>query len=381
MTPWCVVDEQTSEKQRTPAWGRLVLVSVVALLVAGTGVVLIPRDSGTPPAIPFSESARARAFEDTLQLSESAAALAEASVPDTGKAGLEKAVTLLTTHARALLDPADTSPSTSSRSSTPLEPPTDGTPNAKPTRAALVTALAGSGQKRLDDAREADGGIARLLAAVGSAQLLEAEELAAAWQLPAPKQTPYSTSKGPSGSSVPAAGTSATACPSTTPIPDAAAATTGTALAASVRAQQEAVYVYQVALRRLDNTATAARYLQVHEQMLQQAEALTRASCTEVPASEAGYRLPGKFAQDPASFLGALESSSLPGFGDLVALATGDTRDWAIDGLLAAARRSTAWGADVPALPGIELDAGNLPPLPTPGSTPGTATGSKPGSR
>lgn len=365
MTPWCVVDEQTSEKRPTPAWGRLVLVSVVALLVAGTGVVLIPRDSGTPPAIPFSESARADAFEDSLLLRESAAALAESAGPDAANAALGDVVTLLTTHARALLGPADTS----SRTTTLPTPAADGTPTSKATRAALVTALAGSAQKRLDDAREADGGIARLLAGVGSAQLLEAEKLAAAWQLPAPGQGSSSDSQ------VPAAVISAASCPSAGPATDTTSATAGAALAATVRAQQEAVYVYQVALRRLDNAAAAAKDLHVHEQMLHQAEALARANCGDVPATEAGYRLPEKFAQDPAASLGALESSSLPGFGDLVALSTGDTRDWAIHGLLAAARRGADWGAALPALPGIKLDAGDLPPLPTPSAASTSATG------
>ncbi len=357
MTPWSVVNGQTSEKRQTPPWGRVVLVAVVALLVAGTGIVLIPRDSGTPPPVTFTENARVGAFEDTLRLRESATALAEAAGPDTGKPVLGDAVTLLTTQAQALLDPAGTPSSAAS------------TPSTETTRASFVADLAVSGRKRLTDAGEADGGIARLLAAVGSAQLLQAEKLAAGWQMPVPKEP------APSATTVPASTPSAAPCPSVSPTADTTSATTDAALAAAVRSQQEAIYAYQVALKRLDSKAAeaAARDLQAHELSLQQVEALTRANCGDVPASEAGYRLPGQFAKDPASSLAALESSSLPVFADLVALSTGETRTWAVDGLLAAARRSIAWGADAPALPGLKLDPGDLPPLPIPGST-GSAT-------
>ncbi|WP_232481577.1 DUF4439 domain-containing protein [Arthrobacter sp. YN] len=358
---------QTSEKRRTPPWGRVLLVAVVALLVAGTGIVLIPRDSGTPPPVPFSETARARALEDTLQLRGSAAALSSAAGQGAAQPALQDAVTLLTTQARALLVPSEATPSATA---TPA-----GTAETT-TRAAFVAALSASGTQRLADAYEADGGIARLLAAVGSAQVLGAEKLAGAWQLPVPKDAAASKTKKP------AATPSTAPCPSVSPTPEPTSATTDAALAATVRTHQEAVYAYQVALKRLDTGAagTAAKGLATHELLLQQVEALTRANCGDVPASEAGYRLPGQFAQDPAAALAALESSALPVLGDLVALSTGETRAWAVDGLLAAGRRSLAWGADVPALPGLTLDAGELPPLPTPGSATGSATGSVSGS-
>jgi hypothetical protein len=216
-----------------------VLVAIVALLVAGTGMVLIPRDSGTPPAPSSSETARMTALEDTMLLRGTAAALMEGTTPDAGKASLNEAVTLLTTHARALLDPAGS----------PFSPPP--TSPSDSTRAAFISGLSASGHKRLDDARQADGGIARLLAAVGAAQLLRAEKLAAAWQLPAPPQGASSDGYGP------AATPPAAPCPSISPTPDAMSATTDAALAAAVRSQQQAVYAYQVALKRLDAASAA----------------------------------------------------------------------------------------------------------------------------
>ncbi|WP_159734932.1 DUF4439 domain-containing protein [Arthrobacter sp. 9V] len=379
VTPWSVVNGQTSEKRRTPPWGRVLLVAVVALLVAGTGMVLIPRDSATPPAVPFSETARAAAFQDTLLLRESAATLAEAATSGAEKPALANAVTLLTTHAQALADPRG-APSSATSGTSPSHPTdtaptdsaaTDSAATPQSSLASFLAGLAGSGSKRLEDAREADGGTARLLAAVGTAQLLQAERLAAEWQMPVPERTKTSGQVTASKTESPAATLLTASCPSASPRADPASATTDAALAAVVRSQQEAIYVYQVALKRLDETksAAAAKYLQVHEALLRQAESLTTANCTDTPASEPGYRLPGQFSQDPAAFLGSVELASLPRFGDLVALSTDETRGWAIENLLAAARRSTAWGAGLPDAPGLMLDAGELPSLPTPTTT------------
>ncbi|UKA51317.1 ferritin-like domain-containing protein [Arthrobacter sp. FW305-123] len=343
------------------------LVAVVALLVAGTGMVLIPRDSGTPPVLSFSEAARLEALEDALLLRESATTLVASAAPGAGTAGPGNTVTLLTTHAQALLDPHN------DRTSSPSAAPAGSahTVSATPgNRATFLAGLAGSGWKRLEDAREADGGIARLLAAVGSAQVLEAERLAALWTLPMPEKA---TAVGPKA---PAATPSSASCPSVSPTPEPGSATTDTALAAVVRTQQEAIYVYQVALKRLDETKSAAafKHLEGHELLLRQAESFTSANCADVPASVPGYRLPPQFSQDPAGFLGTVELASLPRFGDLVALSTEGTRSWAIENLLAAARRSLAWDAPLPALPGLVLEAGQLPPLPTPGSSKATTS-------
>lgn len=371
MTPWSVVNGQTSEKRRRQPWGRVLLVAVVALLVAGTGMVLIPRDSASPPDVPYSETARLAAMEDALLLREAAAWLADTAAPDAGKPALGNAVTLLTTHAQALLIP-DGAASNATASGGPAaavqaNATTSISATTPTSRASFLTGLAGSGRERLDDARKADGGIARLLAAVGSAQLLQAERLATEWQLPLPPQATASNTKAPEATPL------AASCPSASPTPQPTSATTDTALAAMVRSQHEAIYVYQVALKRLDNStsAAAAKYLQEHEALLEQAESLTSANCADVPPSEAGYGLPEEFSQGPATFLGSVELASLPRFGDLVALSTEETRAWAVEGLLAAARRSTAWGAPLPALPGLMLDADELPSLPMPTSNGG----------
>ncbi|WP_242701635.1 DUF4439 domain-containing protein [Arthrobacter cavernae] len=342
-----------------PGWARTALVFLLAAIVLATGMVLIPRDPGPPPAAPFSESARVSAFADTLSLLDAATGLRTAAalpsgsgLPDTA---LADTVTLLTTQSRALLAPAQATPASSAVSPAPDSPEGPRTPQA------LVAALSASGAQRLADAAEADGGIARLLAAVGTAHVLQSAQLAAAAGLPAPA-TPVRITP----TAVP---TATESCPApAAPSGTATAATLAGALAAAVRSEQEAVYVHQVALTRLDPAAsgTAQSALTAHQTALRQAEALGRAHCLEVPPREAGYRLPEQLSTKPLAALGALEAGTLQGFGDLIALGTGDTRQWALDGLLGAARRSTAWGTPLDALPGLVVDAGALPPLPAP---------------
>lgn len=357
-----------------PGWARTALVSLLAVLVLATGMVLIPRDPGHPPAVPFSESARSGAFADTLSLLDAASGLRAAAalpsgspLPDTALAGT---VTLLTTQSRALLHPSQTataptsgSPTSGSSEQGSSEPDPSKMPR---TPQALVAALSASGAQRLADAEEADGGMARLLAAVGTAQVMQAAQLAAASGLPAPAAPASPARKTPSAAPAPTVSCPATAAP--TPKGTATAATLAGALAAAVRSQQEAIYVHQIALTRLDPAAsgTALNALAAHQAALRQAEALGREHCLDVPPREAGYRLPEQLSTKPLAALGALEAATLPSFGDLIALASGDTRQWAIDGLLGAARRSAAWGAPVDALPGLVLDVDALPMLPAP---------------
>ena len=354
-----------SPKKTPRHWPRIVLVGLVALLVAATGMVILPRDSGDPEPVPFSESARAAAYEDAVALRESAGRLVDAQGSNAADTALADAVTLLTTHARALLKAGDRPP---------VESPTRAGVTDPDTPADVVTRLSASGGQRLRDAEKADGGTSRLLAAVGTAQVLEAERIAARLKLPAPAPAGPAASPVPPGSPVPAASDSGgqdAACASAGPATDPAAATTASALAAAVRLEHESVYVYQVALKRLPEAeaSEAAKSLEAHQQLLKEAELLTRANCADVPRREAGYRLGEHFTEDPAAALGTMEIGSLPAFGDLIALSDGRTRAWAAEALMAATRRALAWGAACPALPGLAVDVEDLPALPTPAPT------------
>ena len=392
MRTWLVVNDDSGDERRRVRiprhLARIALLACLALSVVTLGMVLKPGNPPEPQQPPVSERARAAALADTLhlraagQLAVPPAVGSAAAAPGAAGAALERTVTLLTTQARALLRPGQASPSATAAPSGTPSPATAAPPPV--TDAALAVELAGSGRQRLADAAAVDGGTARLLAAVGTAQLLQSSALAAATGGPDPAAgTPAAgPALGPTAPTAPAvdgapsaSSTAASACPSAAGAADASAAggpsTAGTAdlpgaLAALVSTELESVYGYQVALTRLEGGAarTAAEQLARHEAILATAEALGRAHCAPVPPRQAGYALDPAFLASPGKGLGALESASLPAYGDLVALSDGDLRRWAISGLLESARRAVAWGGSPGALPGLVANPESFPTLP-----------------
>ncbi|WP_244208364.1 DUF4439 domain-containing protein [Arthrobacter oryzae] len=424
---------------------RYALLACLALVVVSLGVAITPARPPEPVQPPFSDRARASALAETARLLDAGSHLGTAGNDrsagvraDAAGSALGRTVTLLTTQAQALLAPgekppgtpgaapaesgqATPTPATSPASPAPsgagpstagpstAAPSTAGPPNTGPstagpsntgpsaaapatasaaplpsTAAGLVTALAHSGRQRLADAAMADGGMARLLAAVGTAQLLQASALAAATGTAAPAAdvpAPQLTGTCPStsaGSGEGATGTASPSAPAFTATPDGAdgsetpgasaatssAATVGTALAAVARTEAQTIYGYQVALPRLDGDAakSAAGQLAHHDALLRSAESLSVLNCSAVPPREAGFTLSHSFLASPAAGLGNLEASALPVYGDLVALSGGETRQWAIAALFDAGKRTVLWGADPGPLPG--LDRAALPPRP-----------------
>ena len=385
MTKWSVVKDDTREKRRRELIPRVALLACLALVVVSLGMALRPGSPPEPAEPPFSEQARSAALAETLRLRAAGEQLGRSTAGDE-KAAVAGTVSLLTTQARALLVPGQSAPATLSapRSSSALASASpSASPTASPTvapapatAAALATELAASASQRFADAAESDGGMARLLAAVGTAQLLQASSLAAAAGAPAPA--------GPDpAAGVPEIGGLSGVCPSATASPssspagasadqDSAAATLPGALAATVRTELEAVYGYQVALTRMDGApaASASRQLTRHEALATDAEDLSRGHCAPLPPREAGYTLTPEFLAFPAAGLGGLEASALTVYGDLVALSEGPTRQWAISGLVGAARRAALWGAETGALPGLAADPQKFPELPAPSPTP-----------
>jgi Domain of unknown function (DUF4439) len=380
MTTWSVVKDDTKEKRRPARYFRYGILASLAVLVISLGLALIP---GTPPEAPepaFSEKARAAALTETMRLRQAGSTLADA-VSGAERQALLHTVTLLTTQARALTGPdqGPTPTATGTASGTPsatasgtgtTPAPAGGEAPAVGSAPALAAAMTASSNRRLKDAEAADGGMARLLAAVGTAQLLQASSLATAVGAPAPElPAPAEPASAPAAASPsPSASASARSCPATVTPSGAAGgpATSESALAMTVKTEAETVYGYQVALARLDGSAagSASQMLARHEAVLAEAEALSRADCAGIPPREAGYTLGPLFLEQPAAGLGSLEAGTLPVYGDLVALSDGSTRQWAISGLLAAANRAALWGADSGPLPGIVVDTAQLPPLP-----------------
>jgi hypothetical protein len=400
MTTWSVVKDDTKEKRRPGRYFRYGILASLALLVISLGLALTP---GQPPEAPepsFSERARASALAETMHLRTAGSLLAD-SVSGAERQALLRTVTLLTTQARALSGPDQKPPpaATAAASGTASgEPsasaPVNGEPVVADSPAGLVAAVSASGTRRLKDAEASDGGMARLLAAVGTAQLIQASSLAPAVGatapelpvLPAPSPAPAAAAAAsPSAASLPAASPAAgeSSCPPAPAAsgPAAGSATTATALAMTVKTEAETVYGYQVALARLDGAAagSASQLLARHESVLAEAEALSRAQCVDIPPREAGYTLGPLFLESPAAGLGSLEAGTLPVYGDLVALSDGGIRQWAIAGLLAAANRAAQWGADSGPLPGIVVDTAQLPELATDSPAPeSTAPGASP---
>lgn len=383
MTTWSVVKDDIREKR----WHRLVprflpriaLLACIAAVVVSLGMAMIPNGPQQPGEPPFSEQARAAALSDVLRLRAAGEQLG-ASAAAAGQPAVGATVTLLTSQGRALLGPGQTAmptppaPSAQSPAQSPAQPsaqPSDAgagaaasPPALLPDSAAgLAAALAASGSQRIADAAAADGGMARLLAAVGTGQLLQASSLAAAAGATLPPHA--------GAAPLPSTETCPTATSSPSPGGGAAggAVTLAAALEAALRTERRSIYGYQLALTRLggDTAKAAAEQLGHHRTLAGGAEAWSRHHCYSPPLEEAGYTVGPSFLASPAAGLAAVETAALPVYGDLVALSEGETRQWAISALLGAARRASLWGAAPGPVPGLAVDAESFPTLPAPG--------------
>ena len=351
---------------------RYAVVALTALVVLSLGFALIPAEKPAPAEPPFSERARAAALAEALDLRAAGMQLASTGAAD--PAVMDPVVTLLTIQARALLFPAaGSAPATALASASPSSttPPISA--------AGFVQAMAGSGTARVRDAETADGGVARLLAGTGAAQLLAAGRLATALGVPAPEPAANSemTSSGPA-TTVPCPAPSGQASgPATAPVGGGAGlpADTRHALASAVSAEQQAVYGYQAALPRLApaQAGPASEFLARHKELAAAAEERLRLACGTPVPQQPGYVLDPGFLAAPAVNLGRLEAAAATSYGDLVAVSQGQDRAWAVSALQAAADRAVRWGVDPGPVPGLALDVSQLPALPGDAGRPGGA--------
>ncbi|WP_441871837.1 DUF4439 domain-containing protein [Pseudarthrobacter sp. TAF60_1] len=391
------MNDDTTESGPRRSYFRYAVFALAGLLVLSLGFVLIPREPDAPAPPPFSEEARAAAFSDAVRLRALAVAAgddAEAARQEPAAAAAQRAVTLLTVQARALMLPNDPSIPVSSAGASSSQIPSTPAQASPPSAAAeLANALHTSGAQRLSDAEKADGGIARLLAGTGIAQVLAAEELAAATGtalgalpghtvsgsgLPAPGlPSPAASAPPVSSSAVPSPAVSSAASPAANCSAPAANGTADVAssLTSVARAELELVYAYQAALTRLPpgSVAPASDFLTQHEDLRRDAGAAAGAHCASLPPTPAGYALDAAFLADPAAELGVLEAGTLPAYGDLVALSAGADRAWALAALQSAARRTVYWGAATGPVAGAVLDESALPPLPAVEQSPSTS--------
>lgn len=371
---------------------RFAVFALAALVVLSLGFALVPAEKPAPAQPSFSERARAAAFSKAVDLRTAGMQLASAGAADATV--LEPVVTLLTIQARALLGPAPESAPAS-----PPPPSTSGLPSADhpsanlpsaglPTAAEFVQALADSGASRVKDAETADGGMARLLAGTGTAQLLAAGRLAAATGMPAPQgHAGTQGQSGTEGTGVTEGQTSGAArTPAPCPSPSAPATvpeTTGPgtaegirqALAAAITAEHQATYGYQAALPRLApaEEGPASEFLVRHKEQAAAAEERLLSACGAPVPQQPGYVLDPGFLAAPAAGLGKLEAATLAAYGDVVAVSQGQDRQWAMSALQSAAARAMRWGADPGPVPGLALDAEQLPALPAGARLPANA--------
>ncbi|WP_324645249.1 DUF4439 domain-containing protein [Pseudarthrobacter sp. LT1] len=378
---------------------RFAVFALAALVVLSLGFALIPAEKPAPAEPPFSERARAAALSAALDLRAAGMELASAGAADS--TAVDPVVTLLTIQARALRSPgaasmtgSATGPAAGSPQASPQASPSAASTAGPRNAAELVQALATSGATRLRDAETADGGMARLLAGAGTAQLIAAGRLAAATGVPAPQGTPGPDAEEPGtpaaaspcpSPSVPATSSPAASGPSASApsAKDSAAPATppGTrqALAAAVSAEQQAVYGYQAALPRLApaEAGPASEFLGAHKELASAAAERLRAACGGPVPQQPGYVLDPGFLAAPAAGLGKLEAATLSSYGDAVAVSQGQDRIWALAALRSAASRALRWGADPGPVPGLTLDIGQLPALPAGAGRP-TGTGLAP---
>ncbi|WP_286138833.1 DUF4439 domain-containing protein [Arthrobacter sp. OV608] len=364
--------DDNQENRPRMRYFRYAVFSLAALLVVSLGFAFSPAEPPAPAEPPFSEQAREAAMDEALELRSAALELGAADAGSNAGAPAEEpmtqVVTLLTIQARALLLPGSQAsaeaPGPTSASAAGV-PPTAAPPPSSPpvvTVAEFAARLAASGRQRLKDAETADGGMARLLAGAGTAQLLAAERLGAAGSLEAETQgtEPHdATVPAPACPATPSAAGSASTSPPT-------GASLATALVAAAAAELETAYGYQAALTRLPPEAVrpASKVLAQHQDLAVHAQEYGQTLCATLPPQPPGYVLDQGFLDAPAAGLAGLEADTLPMYGDVVALADGATRAWALAALQAAARRAQHWGADTSPLPGLVLDEGQLPPLP-----------------
>jgi len=326
---------------RRSSAGARVRVAAAALalvgLVAGCGVRF-----ETPPTAALSpgvnESARQRASADAAGLEILAAD--PGADPADPQAALRTAIVA---HAAAQLDqlggvygsgPArPTGTGASSPSASAGATPAVATPAVAATSAVVTALTQGADQARGDALTVPDGGLARLLASVGAERLLLARQLASAAALP-PADLP------------------AVAVPATVP-----AGVSPSDLSALVAAEDEAGYGFEVIAAQLsgDQRASALERAGTHRARAESWASLAAIARTGLDPRRAAYAVPTGLDQPgvAAGLAQTMEQALAASYASLVSAAEPDSRAGLVDALVEASAVAAAWGAAVPALPGM----------------------------
>lgn len=348
---------------------------VISALVVAMGTVLSGPDVNAGDQSP-TQAQRQVAWETTTKLHSEALLLADAS----NSSQLQKALSTTAEHlglqAAALSDGLPAPAPTASSTSTATE-----LASAPLSITGLVQDLSANAETLLGNALTAEHSMGRVFASVGTSQLLQSAELAAAAGSGAPtsKYVPalvdFPSASGPS-------------CTSTLePRPG---VTVDSALRAVAVAEQKAVYAYQVASTRFAEPqfSKATGFLARHQQKLDLLNAELRLRCLPLADPVAGFDLDSTFTTLPKQALSILEVQLSFIYGELAALSTAPEgtapdadrsataaesaalsspapvstedplkgsrlRELAVLWLLDSTQAHTSWGGAVEALPGI----------------------------
>ncbi|WP_207344555.1 DUF4439 domain-containing protein [Arthrobacter sp. E3] len=330
---------------------------VISALVVGLGTVISDHEeeAASPPQ---TELHRQEAWKTTNTLATYAEALSSSAVPAKTQQLLQQTAKDLSAQSAALGDglPPSTAEATA---------PATTSPNPPSTVAEMQQALSASAQTLLTHSLTADHAMGRVFAAVGTSQLFQAQDLAAAAGvvLPTSKFLPakvdFPTPAGPDCSS--------TVKPQPGTVKPQPGATVNAALHAAALGEQKASYAYQVSTTRMvePRFSKSADLLARHQDKLVVLNAELKLRCLPPVTPVAGFVLNSAFTDHPEIALAGLEGELATIYADLAALSAprgqdataladnGTLREISVSWLLDSAQTQKFWGGTVGALAGI----------------------------
>ncbi|RJU01555.1 DUF4439 domain-containing protein [Arthrobacter frigidicola] len=340
----------TGKTGAPPAGSRaagLLVPVLVFLLVTGAGVAALSPRGGSEPT--FTERAQQASADRARDLAADAAVLAAAAPT----AGYAETAELLEAQASGL---APASPdgargkNAGTRSGTGTGAPDAAAESTSPavplTPAEFLEDLRASAGRNLADAVQAEPGIARLLASVGSSQWQQAASLSAVLGLPV--EAPA------------AAGLNAADSPACTEKPR-GSAEQRRALLSAVRTEDRAVYAYEVAAARLPDPEALLAASREHAAVAAAATSALAGLCAPPAPVPPAYALAPEFLADPAAGIARLEQEVSVFYGSVVGSGGPALRGWAVGRLTTAVQRSFALDGVAEPFPGIPVEEQALP--------------------
>ena len=328
---------------------RTLALGVLACVVASFGLTLGARAEADRPRT-FSEKALNEAFATVRILAAEADALAAAG---TGASTGEMQLQAMTLKEQALLL---TSPGGAAAHEAALQAPGSA-------QGSYPVAVETAARANLEAAGRADYGTARLLASVGTAQLLLAER--AGEVLGVPVETAGESQWTPVLDDDAAARCTTDGDASArTELRDRPGA--AESLQSTLDAEYGAVYAYEVAQAQSSGRETVlgsalperrTAHLEAGRDGVELLPALCLPEVSPVPA----YSLSAGFFADPVQSLDGMEAAFPGVYADLVGSTDGAVRSWAINRLVETSRQLYTESNAVPASPGLEAEPAALP--------------------